>query len=144
MKLSIDKKFAIETHKLVQKMDKVGGEALKEARDIVRVITDKVQSEAIARAPVDESMLEQSIDKKMEGWGKVGDITGYVFIPSNAPAASYAMYMHEMKYNLGERSQQKQAGSKVAVGRKYLQRALDENARALSLYIIKRLREFFK
>lgn len=144
MQIKIDPKFHKEIAGFVDRVNTMGGKALDECYDIVRVLTDKVQEEAVKRAPVDEGFLEKSIEKKMMK-GKFSDeISGVVYIPSNAPASQYAWYMHELTYKLGARSQAKQAASKVVVGRKYIQRALDENVKALTLYIVKRLREFCK
>lgn len=41
----------------------------------------------------------------------------------------YAAVMHEGDYNLGERSEEKQFEMGVVVGRKYLTRAIDDNAK---------------
>jgi hypothetical protein len=112
------------------------------ALEVVTVTTDKLMEESMKRAPVDEGMLEASHEREVTQGETADETVGYVYIPSNAPASDYAMYMHENEYNLGERSQRKQDDNpNVIVGRKYLERALNDNVKAFGLYIVKKFRE---
>lgn len=145
MKISLDaSEFSSEVQKLVTRLDSLGSRAVREAREIVSDATDKLQEETIARVPIDEGFLQRSVEKKVTG-GTVSAVTGTVYIPTNAPASDYAMYMHEGEYELGEISRQKQAKNpKIHVGRKYMERALTENMRQFNLLFISRLRGLFK
>lgn len=79
--------------------------------------------EAVRRAPKDEGMLEESIVKEL-GVTAEGQVAR-VMVPVNAPGAAYAISMHEDQYQLGEKSQAKQASAGVEVGRKYLTRGVE-------------------
>lgn len=138
------REFDREIKKIVERLDGAGNDIVDGCYRIVDDVTDKLMEESIRRCPVDEAMLEASHEKSVKKTPIVKDIVGRVFIPANSPAADYAVYMHEWTYNLGPRSAEKQAGSSVTVGRKFLERALDENARAFGLYIIKKLKELLR
>jgi hypothetical protein len=145
MKLEFDdKEFRRDIQKMTKKLDDLGRAGAKEAFDIVDAVTDKTMEESINRAPIDEGFLVESHEKKVEKSTVASEVEGHVFIPTNSPASDYALYMHEGRYKLGAKSQEKQAGSEVVVGRKFLQRALTENAKKFQLYIFKKLKEFLK
>jgi len=133
--------FDTECKKMIQRFERVGKETGREAEKIVNVILDKLHGEAVDRVPVDEGFLEKSFEKKIIKALHAGNVIGHVFIPANAPASDYALWIHEAEYELGERSKQKDASVRADVGRKYLERALSENERAFGLYIYKRLKE---
>lgn len=135
---SLDK----EITSLIGKLKAVGMLTTTNAEQMVRTLTDKLEDESVKRTPIDEGFLAQSHEKKVEV--TPSRVTGHVFIPANSPASDYAVPMHEHFYNLGEASRAKQAGSKVTVGRKYLERALFENAAAFKTYIVMKCRELFK
>jgi len=115
------------------------------ANTTVKDITHKLVEETVKRVPVDEGFLEKSIESSFRENSFLHPAEGVVYIPTNSPASDYALFMHEMIYKLGKRSQSKQnANPKVAVGRKYLERAFSENSRAFGIYIIKKFKEFIE
>ena len=131
-----------QIRQMIERAESAGKDVDNEAEKIVATITHKLEEETVKRMPVDEAMLEKSIRSKVEKGGKVHNTEGVVWIPANSPAKDYAMYMHELHYNLGQRSRLKQTTLPgITVGRKYMERAMDENTRAFSLYIIKKLKE---
>ena len=82
-----------------------------------------VQREARRRAPYKEGNLERSIDYEAQ------EDQVRVFVPLNSPAGRYAYQKHEGTYNPG-------AGTRAKgphAGRKYIKRAIDENADKISL-----------
>ena len=79
--------------------------------------------ESALRAPVDEGMLTESIEKHL-GEDEDGKAVA-VRIPNNAPAAPYALRMHEDQYKLGPKSERKQNKVGVDVGRKYITRGIE-------------------
>lgn len=127
---------------MIERAEALGKDVTKCAETTVETITHKLEEETVIRMPVDEGFLEKSVDRKVEKGGSIHNTWGIVWIPTNSPASEYAMFMHEMFYKLGPRSKAKQAGNNdVLVGRKYMERAMDENARAFGLYIIKKFKE---
>lgn len=101
----------------------------------VTMLAQKIEEEAVKRAPIDTGDLQRSITHSVEPGTFDSKVKGAVFIPANSPASAYAMYMHEGIYNLGAASAAKQASSSVMVGRKYLERALAENEEAVKAAI---------
>ena len=79
--------------------------------------------ESVIRAPKDAGDLEESIEKHL-GHDSDGQAVA-VRIPNNDSAASYALRMHEDKYQLGPKSAQKQNKTGVEVGRKYITRGIE-------------------
>lgn len=142
MKVGLDKSFEKDVKKLMAHFDKIDKDAVKHATEIIKVITDKLHQEAQDRAPVDDGILAGDMRTKVYKASSIYEIYGAVFIPSNAASSDYALYTHEMEYNLGPQSQDKQAVSSVVVGRKWLERALTENSKAFNMYIYKKLKEF--
>lgn len=135
--------FNAQIKQMIQRAEATGKDITKLAERTVAAITNKLEEETVRRMPVDEGMLEKSIDRRVEKGGSIHDTWGIVWIPTNAPASDYALYVHELTYNLGPRSMAKQVGDlSVTVGRKYMERALTENTRPFSLYIIKQFKEF--
>ena len=144
MKLELDKDLQRQIDQLIKKVEKAEKDVIEESAQIVTVVTDKLEEETVKRMPVKEGMLEKSVMKKIVKSGSFSSLTGHVFIPSNAPGSDYAMYMHEWDYNLGEKSQVKEDSGDVNVGRKYMERALTENAKAFGNYIVSQLRKALK
>ncbi len=132
-----------QIRKMTDRLIAVDKDVVEKSYKIIDVVTDKLMDESIKRSPVDEGFLEKSHEKKVFKSLILKNIHGYVFIPVNSPASDYAMFMHELSYRLGLRSQNKQTDNPlIKVGRKYLERALTENERAYALYILKELEEF--
>lgn len=91
--------------------------------------------EAQKRAPVDKGFLTASILHTVVPRGS--GFVAAVYVPVNAPGAQYAIPMHEHHYALGPNSLEKQRKVGVPVGRRYIARALDDNAEKI-FNIIKR------
>lgn len=145
MKMTLNKgEFDRQIREAINKCIKAGGDLVEKSEQIVTVVTDKLMEESIKRSPKDEAFLEESHERLIKKSAILENIEGHVFIPANSPASDYAMYMHEGTYNLGKESQIKQDAVGVKVGRKFLERAFDDNVRAFGLYILKELRGFFK
>ena len=89
--------------------------------------------------PTDESMLEKSFNTKATDAAILDHVVGVVYVASNALASDYAIAMHEWDYNPGERSKAKQAATGETVGRKYLERALQDNEKAFGRFIYGKL-----
>lgn len=90
---------------------------------------------AINNAPVDEGTLEDAI-RIEESRGEKNRIQIRLFVDESVPVpgrlrktvGSYAIRMHEGVYKLGELSREKQMSLPgVKVGRKYIERAVDDN-----------------
>ena len=133
------KEYQTEIKSIFKKVDKADKRVQDKCVDIITALTDKLEEESVLRSPIDEGFLEKSHQKRIVR--NPHNPVGYVYIPANAPASDYALYMHEWVYELGRRSREKQASVHVEVGRKYLERALSENERAFALYVIKELKE---
>lgn len=99
----------------------------KEVYRLVERITKKLQKESIRRSPFDTGDLESSIKAEVFRADYAGNISGYVFVPYDAPAVEYAVSMHESFYNLRLRSIEKEHRAGVIIGRKYIERAFDDN-----------------
>ena len=133
------KEYQAEIKSILKKVDKADKRVQEKCIEIVTALTDRVEEESVLRCPIDEGFLEKSHQKRVVK--SPHNPVGYVYIPANAPASDYALYMHEWVYKLGRRSIEKQATVSVEVGRKFLERALSENERPFALYVIKELRE---
>jgi len=116
-----DSDFRRRLNDLLQRAAPLVQQALEEVGDFV-------QAEARDRAPIDEGMLTDSIEHEVY----LGDGAVVIRVPMNAPAAQYAVPMHEdTSYRLGPLSQGKQARVGQQVGPKYITRAIDENKEAI-------------
>ncbi len=108
------------------------------AKIIVRRVTSELKNESKKRAPLDEGDLEKAHAVHLEGKGI--ETKGTVFIRETDPVKFYAVAMHEDFYNLGSLSRQKQSNQSETVGRKYLERAFNDNKAKWAAYIEKELR----
>ena len=134
--------FDAQIKAMTNKLQMVDSNAQAVAKDIITVVTDKLLEETQKRTPIDEGILTASIERKVVMDGQyMDDVTGYVYIPYNSGAADYAVVRHEEDYKLGAKSIAKQAATGVTVGKKYIERALEENTAAFSTYIIARLKK---
>lgn len=129
---------------MINKLTLLGVAVDSTAYSIVKTCTDKLMEESVKRAPFKEGFLQDSHEKTVLKAASAAEVVGYVYIPSNAPASDYALYMHERDYKLGPTSEAKQARVGVVVGRKYLERAFYENRAKFEAYVYMRLRELFK
>ena len=143
--IKINLKMKKEIQDMVERLDKIEDEvSRKVVYNLINEVTDKLHAESVRRSPVDEGLLEKSHEKEVNQSASAIETEGVVFISTNAPAAEYAMYMHELEYRLGPASMRKQvADSGVTVGRKYLERALSENIKKFQRYMAGTLREYF-
>ena len=101
------KKYAKDTEKRFEK-----------AKDNVGKLVTKT---AKRYAPRESSNLEDDITYEV----KKNQIR--FVVPRNSPAGDYAYWLHEGRYKLGRKSRAKGSG----VGRKFIQRAIDDNERTI-------------
>ena len=105
-----------------------GGAIEADLAGALREAADEIIERARNYAPVDEENLEDAIDYLEED----DPLHVVVGVDMNHPGtrsptvSGYAEKMHEGDYQLGKRSQDKQAALGVMVGPKYLERAVDE------------------
>jgi hypothetical protein len=90
----------------------------------LRQIADHVSGAAKDRAPFDEGTLTQDIKGEVQ---EAAIPAAVISVPLNAPSKDYAIQMHEGDYNLGPGSVAKQSRVGVAVGSKFIIRAIDDN-----------------
>ncbi|WP_288610166.1 hypothetical protein [uncultured Victivallis sp.] len=101
-----------------------------------------VASEAKDRTPVLTGALTMDVTGET---GREGDTAiAAVKVPSNSPAASYAVKMHEEAYNPGPGSIDKQRRTGQRVGKKYITRAIDDNREKIRRILIETLRKAFE
>lgn len=108
------------------------------AKAIVRKVTSELKKESQTRVPVDEKDLTNAHVMRIEGQGI--DTVGTVYITETDPVKYYAIWIHEGFYNLGPLSIKKQMGQSEIVGRKFMQRAFDDNKERWRAYIVSELR----
>lgn len=97
---------------------------------------DRIVKEAQKNAPVDKHNLEESI-RKEKSYGDRGRLQIDIVAGGEVNGVNvdeYAVIMHESDYNLGPGSQAKQAGQQNIVGRKFLERAVDKEAKHMESY----------
>jgi len=135
--LNTSSRIKAYAEKLDLKSDLIRSEVAKLLNDIA----DKALEEVVLRVPFLTGALQNSVDAEH---ANINDLTSSVYISANAPAGKYALKMHEAFYNLGEKSIQKQTKTGVQVGRKYMDRALQENEDKFALYFLEGIREFLK
>lgn len=111
-------------------------------KSLVTELTELVKKESIRRCPVDKGNLEA--DHKSEVRYGFGGYYGRIYIPFGSISTPYAPIMHEGYYELGTKSKEKQSRSTVMIGRKFLERAFEENRAAISSKIVDRLSEVLK
>lgn len=77
-------------------------------------------------APIDKSNLRKSSKKKvgLESKGLVGELSFSVIEESGKGKFNYALWIHEMDYNLGVRSAGAGGTDGYSVGNKYIERPL--------------------
>jgi len=103
-------------------LNKISKHLNQSVEETVRKISKDLEEETIKRVPVDSGNLEESIDVNYLMVN--GEYQAKIFIGSKAP---YAIYLHEGEYNLGKKSRRKQLSQTVTVGRKFMERAFNEN-----------------
>lgn len=102
-------------------------QAVREHEDMIEKTLSEIGDvgvlESAMRAPFDEGILTESIEKHQ---GKDADGPAVAIrIPNNSPAAPYALRMHEDEYQPGKKSLAKQNKTGVEVGRKYITRGIE-------------------
>lgn len=108
-----------------------------EAMRAIREIGDLGLLGAVEYAPIDEGLLAESIEKLVQEEG--GIYVAVIRVPLNAPAADYAVAMHEDQYNPGPKSQKKAAKVGHEVGRKYIVKGIASQRERFLVVIKKRL-----
>ena len=121
--------FTFKTANLEKKIRRRLAETPLAEKQIMHQIAVFIEKGAKDRAPVDQGNLTVCI-KSMVAQTPKG-MAAVVYVPVNSPASPYAIPMHEHEYRLGVNSQEKQRKVGVVVGRRYLIRAIEENAEAI-------------
>ena len=96
-----------------------------QAKFLMRAVRDTIVKAAKDRVPFDKGILMASITGDVVQNKKSYAATCYV--PSNSPAASYAVWIHEGDYNLGEGSLEHQAKTGCTVGPRFITRGIEDN-----------------
>lgn len=112
-------------------LKQTGKRAMSGASRRMGIEAERIKERAVEFAPVDERGIENSIKVDKE----VGDnrrmvhsvyIDGDTISGDGTPVRDYVLEMHEGSYKLGKLSKEKAESSGVKVGRKFLERAVDE------------------
>lgn len=131
---------------LLTSLQQTGQRAERGVAGEIRQGAEDIKDLAVMQAPVDEGNLENAIKVEIDRSGIRGRVQAYVFVDGDEDAGDgkkveeYANLMHEGVYQLGPRSQIKNAAVGGGVGRKFLERAVDE----LAPDIINRVRNAMK
>lgn len=124
---------------LTAELNNIEKRSSRGVREALEKGAEKIQDLARKYAPVDEGNLEESVKIAKEV-----DILNsrrskfYVYIDENQPAKDgktvgfYALRMHEGDYRLGKGSQAKAVSSGLLVGRKFLERAMEDMEEEIS------------
>ena len=121
---------------LIARLMQTQGAAVAAINSQMEIEMTAVRDDAVARAPVDDGYLEESIKLRNDGrrrsWSVYVDETtpapektlpsGEVIETPGRVVGDYAVIRHEDQYNLGPLSIQKDAGRGI-VGRKFLENA---------------------
>jgi hypothetical protein len=119
---------------LMLKLSQTGERAIRGVSDEIKDGAKDIQDLARLQAPVDEGNLEDAIKVEFERTGINRRVEAFVYVDGDQEAddgkvvGDYAPRMHEGTYNLGPRSKIKQSAAGVIVGRKFLERAVDDLA----------------
>ncbi len=97
--------------------------------------SDRIVANAKKFAPVDDGDLEASI-RKDKTYGEKGRLQIDI-VAGGGVTERYAVIMHESDYQLGKKSQAKQAGQSEIVGSKFLERAADLESKHMEGYVKK-------
>lgn len=116
----------------------------REARDTLREETETIKDLSVQMVPLDTGEAEKShrVVEKQANQFRMGisiEVGGMV---DGVNVDDYILFLHEGDYKLGPRSSQKQAGSSVKVGRKFLDRAYQERRDELIAAIRRNLEQF--
>jgi HK97 gp10 family phage protein len=131
---------------LLTNLSQVGERAVRGVSDEIKQGAEDIKDLAKLQAPIDEGNLEDAIKVDVDRSGVKGRIQAFVYVDGSVTTddgkavEDYAMQMHEGTYNLGPRSQAKDSAVGGGVGRKFLERAVDE----LSPNIINRVQQAVK
>jgi hypothetical protein len=109
---------------LIQDGKRATSAALRQMRKEAKIIKEL----SVANSPVDEGNLEaaHAVEEIKKGNERTVIEVGVGGIVNGVDVDAYATEMHEGLYSLGPRSEAKQASNGHIVGRKFLERALDE------------------
>lgn len=108
-----------------------GKRAMNGASRRMGIEAERIKERAVLYAPVDERGIENSIKvgKEIDDDRRAVHsvyIDGGVISGDGTPVRDYVLEMHEGVYRLGKLSQEKADSEGVPVGRKFLERAVEE------------------
>ncbi|MEN2464910.1 hypothetical protein [Ornithinibacillus sp. JPR2-1] len=109
------------SHLSVKELNVIDGEkkSMGDAVDDLGRISSEI-------APIKSSVLRKTMEKtvKVEGTGVVGEVAFSASESSSKGRFNYALWTHEMDYELGEQSAKSPGTDGYEVGNKYLERPL--------------------
>lgn len=103
------------------RLEKIAERSTRDLRHVHREGAEKLADTAREMAPVLEHRIENAIG--VLETKEVGNRKTFT-VEVDGSKAPHAVYMHEQIYNLGAKSQAKNATSQHQVGRKYMERAV--------------------
>ena len=132
--------YTVKTVKLEAKIRQRLRETPLAENQIMHQVAAFIEGQAKNRAPIDEGNLTADIRSMVADTGR--GFAAVVYVPVNSPSSPYAIAMHENDYNLGPNSLERQRKLGVVVGRKYLTRAISENAEGIKKRIAYQLKKW--
>lgn len=123
---------------IAAKLTQIGERAEKHGAEAMSRAAKEIQKRAKDYAPLEHGGLEEAIETSSDRGGINRRRRFYVYVDPDAPeldkdgsptgryVGRYLYWIHEGDYNLGKRSQAKDAALGGGVGPKFLERASDE------------------
>lgn len=134
-------KFSVNFNGFSGRVKKLVAEHPENRHRAMVALTALLETETKKRTPILTGQLTSDVRSEVQQYKQ--SEAAVVYIPVNAPSASYAVKMHEGDYRLGEFSEQKQAKVGVAVGPKYITRAIDDNVKKMETVMVHELSKPF-
>ncbi len=119
----------------ILRLRNIGTRVHENARKTMHASADRIVELARKMAPVDKGNLEAAIQKQVGYEGPRGRLAIDIVIMPEANGvhvADYATFMHEGHYQLGPKSEEKQAREGVVVGPGFLTRAAEPEQKKLN------------
>lgn len=136
---------------LLTRLHQVGEHAVKGVSDEIRRGAYEIRDLAREFAPVKEGDLEDALSIEVNQQDVNGRLQAYVYVDEShysrksktGTVGGYAMRMHEGFYKLGPKSKAKDGGTGL-VGRKFLERAVEELAPEIMERVNNKIRKMLR
>lgn len=122
--------------RVIAELGVIGGRIRRGVNDQIQKEAEKIRDIAIQMVPVEDGDMEKAIkvyssDFRRRFTVSIDDDAPAIKIQTNGviryyTVGEYAAWLHESYYNLGPKSEAKNAGSLYRVDRKFLERAWEE------------------